>query len=265
MLWHKVQGAGKQATFSPQSLIGPANIGMYYDPTDPSNYTLSGSNVTLLQDLGPYSIDLPADTTGPTISTVNGLPQLTFTAGTSAALRLNDNTAIILFNRLSTICCIVTPGSSATAGNTFWAPNITIADMRDAATSTSKVPFSVGKGSLKPWLGWYDGNGTVSNSFTLNSGATLTSGTSYVMTFVADNELGSIYLNGSLDASATDTVATGSRAMSSSTRFTLGARTLDSGGVSDPWDGHIGPFFAVNRVLTSSERSDLESYFLSLL
>lgn len=266
MLWHKVQGAGGSGSFSPQDLIGSADMGMYYDPTDPANYTLSGSNVISLEDLGPNNLTL-SRSGGPTVTSVNGLPQLDFTAGTSAALILDNNTGLQSFNRQLTICCIMTPGSNTAAGNTFWAPNITVADLRDNLTSgNTHVPFSIGKGSQKPWLGWYDGlGGQTSASFQLNAGTTLVSGTSYVVTFVGDYAEGSIYLDGSLDDQGTDTITTGNRTMASGTRFTLGARRIDTGAVSDPWDGYIGPFFAVNRVLTSSERSELESYFLSLL
>lgn len=251
----------------PLDLIRAGDTAVYYDPTDSANYTLDGgdSRVSTLLDLAPDGIDLArAGTDGPAVSTVNGVPQLDFAFTTQKILRVSNNAALQDFNRQITVCCIATPGSQTDVGNAFWAPNITIADLRSTG-SNPEVPFSIGKGDSKPWLGWYDGASAGGNSFITNGGSTLSSGTTYVMTFIGDDASGTIYLDGSLDDSGTDTTATGSRVVDATNHFSFGGRTLDSSAISDPWDGYIGPFFAINRVLSAADQERLEDYFLSLI
>ena len=260
----KLMGIKKSPPFNPANLIGVSDEGAYYDPTDPANYLLDGSNVATLYDLSLNSRDISRVTTGPTISTVNGIPQLDFAYTASAGLRFQDQSWIQSYQKAITVCCIATPSTQTLAGNTFWAPNITILDIR-SSSSNPEVPISIGKGSSKPWLGWHDASGVVADSDVFNSGSTLTSGVSKVFTFVADGQDAEIYIDGSLDDSGTGTLATGVRTPDATNSFTLGARTLDSGVVNDPWDGQIGPLFIVNRVLSTTERQDLEGYLLNLL
>lgn len=254
-----------RSSFNPVSLIGSGDTGMYYDPTNSANYTLSGSRVSILFDLGPSGTNLVPRSTGPEIVTVNGVPQIEIIGTVTGPMTSNNNSIWANFNREITICCIATPSGAGTSGNTFWAPNITLADLR-RKNSQPTVPFSIGIGSRRPWLGWYDGLSTPSDSHTYNGGTTLTGGTTYVFTFIANLTSASVRLDGVADGGNTDTTATGSRVVNpASNRFTLGARTTDSDNQTDDWEGEIGPFFVINRVLTGSELNSIETHFLGMI
>jgi hypothetical protein len=259
MLWSKAIGAGGFGGLNPADFFGPSDQGFFVDTFDPANRTGTTTASSLI-DLSPNGNDLVTESgAGPSVTTVGGNDYLDI-AGSGLAMTNTDTSWISVFNNQITFCAVVIPGGSSEAGNNFWAPNITIADMRELDIN-NVAPFSAGKGSNKPWLGVTSNQDP--GSEWLNAGSDLVANVPVVFSFTIDGNSVKIYLNDSLDSSATFTAPGLSR--SGAEMFTLGARRLNAGTIDDYWDGQIGPSFLISRVLTSTELSLLQQKYIDLI
>lgn len=251
-------------SFSPSDLFQSSEQGLWIDTFDSNNRVMSGDRVTTLYDLSGNSNDLVRanPSFGPFISTVSGLDYIDIGSFTARCMA-NNGSWSSSFNNQITFCGVIIPGSATAAGNSFWAPNITLVEMRQDIIIGAHVPFSVGKGSSKPWVGVT--SDYIPGSEWLNDGTTLSTDTIQVFSFVIDGNDVSTYLGTSLDASTTFTVPDLERSMSTNQQFTLGCRRIDNGTLSDPWDNKIGSFILIDRVLSSGELLSIQNYFSDLV
>lgn len=108
-------------------------------------------------------------------------------------------------------------------------------------------------GNKMQMLGWNEAAGTV----IAESATSVSSATDYVAIGTFDTSSAIIYYNGTSDGSATNTAGT---LESGSSKTFLASRNL----TTNRFNGRIYAFGWINRVLSTSERSDLNTYLASL-
>lgn len=221
-----------------------------------------GSGVTAY-DESPYGAHATL-TNGPVWGLYRHGLGVLFDASDDSLLVLNsqagDHPYTGIWDRLTLLVGCRPDSVSGATAQTYWASNWTLMDLReDAGATGSQVPFSFGLDSSKLRIGW-SANYTTSGEYgRVNGLTTLTAGRYYVLGAVvdpADPRNASLFVDGARDDDGPQQVASSSSARnvgSGAATFRLGARTVDGGGLGDPFDGVIEWALILDTSLSDAE------------
>lgn len=219
--------------FSPPQLSG---LVLWMDPTDSTTLTLSGSSVTQWRDKSASGATFTTVNANPTYtaSLINGLPGLDLT---NASAFISSTTQTLTSSLTLAMILVVKSGIGAW-GNFFMhgGRNDDIALERNSISTGTTLQFQTAND---------------------NSGANLTFTTDQVALYLGTMTTGTSRFF-SRFGGGTTTTATGTN----SSTITTGLQTIRIGrsDVGENCNSFIGEIVYYNRVLTTTERQDLEGY-----
>lgn len=164
-------------------------------------------------------------------------------------------------NDAFTIACWIKPGTDAGNGDSYWFPARTIVELRKEGGAGTTAAFAFGLSNPtagQRYLRIGRADNYVTSNEAKNSNTLLTNSAWSHVAVVINNDDYTLYVNGISDGSGSFTTATGDCSVGTATaNFFIGARTTNTGAVSNEFDGKIADLRIYNAAKTGTEIGNL--------